>query len=107
MNKSYQYAPWIFKMICEVTRLTNKIHTTYKPNKGNIECLLKLGKNAPPRPSSSAGPYLAGPSTHDAPSSSQGPSQSKGNLPPDKKKSIFNFLSQGLFAYFNVGKHNA
>jgi hypothetical protein len=26
---------------------------------------------------------------------------------PGKKKIIFNFLSQGLFACFNVGKHNA
>jgi hypothetical protein len=42
-NKSCQYAPWIFKMICEVTGvdiLTDKTHTWYKPNKGNIECLL-------------------------------------------------------------------
>jgi hypothetical protein len=52
-NKSCQYAPWIFKMICEVTGvdiLTDKPHSWYKPNKGNIERLLKLGKHAPPRP---------------------------------------------------------
>jgi hypothetical protein len=66
-----------------------------------------LGKHAPPRPSSFAGPSSGGLSTHDAPSSSQGPSRSKGHVPPGKKKSIFNFLSQGLFACFNVGKHNA
>jgi hypothetical protein len=38
-NKSCQYAPWIFKMICEVTGvdiLTDKSHSWYKPNKGNI-----------------------------------------------------------------------
>jgi hypothetical protein len=40
-------------MICEVTGvdiLTDKPHSWYKPNKGNIERLLKLGKHAPPRP---------------------------------------------------------
>jgi hypothetical protein len=34
-NKSCQYAPWIFKMICEVTGvdiLTDKSHSWYKPN---------------------------------------------------------------------------
>jgi hypothetical protein len=54
-NKSCQYAPWIFKMICEVTGidiLTDKPHGWYKPNKGNIERLLKLGKHAPPRATS-------------------------------------------------------
>jgi hypothetical protein len=47
-QKSCQYAPWIFK-ICEVTGvdiLTDKSHSFYKPNKGNIERLLKLGKHA-------------------------------------------------------------
>jgi hypothetical protein len=36
-------SPWIFKMICEVTGvdiLTDKPHSWYKPNKGNIERLL-------------------------------------------------------------------
>jgi hypothetical protein len=58
-NKSCQYAPWIFRMICEIAKvdiLTDKPHTWYKPNKGNIERLLKLGKHGPPRPSSSVGP---------------------------------------------------
>jgi hypothetical protein len=70
-NKSCQYAPWIFKMICEVTGvdiLTDKPHGWYKPNKGGIECLLKLGKHAPPRATSSGGP-----STYEPPSSSIGP----------------------------------
>jgi hypothetical protein len=43
-NKSCQYAPWIFKMICEVTGveiLNDKPHSWYKPNKGNIERLLR------------------------------------------------------------------
>jgi uncharacterized protein YozE (UPF0346 family) len=55
-NNSYQYAPWIFKMICEVTGidiLTDKPHSWYKPSEGNIEQLLKLGKHAPPRATSS------------------------------------------------------
>jgi hypothetical protein len=107
-NKSCQYAPWIFKMICEVTRvdiLTNKPHSWYKPNKGNIECLLKFGKHAPPRPTSLGGSSSGVPSTYEPPSSSLGPSASRGTVPLCKK--IFNFLSQGLFACFNVGKHNA
>jgi hypothetical protein len=109
-NKSCQYAPWIFKMIREVTGvgiLTDKPYSWYKPNKGNIERLLKLGKHAPPRPASLGGSSSGGPSTYEPPSSSLGPSASRGTVPPGKKKSIFNFLSQGLFACFNVGKHNA
>jgi hypothetical protein len=97
-------------MICEVTVvdiLTDKPHAWYKPNKGNIERLLKLGNHAPPRATSSGGPSTGGPSTYEPPSSSLGPSASRGTVPPGKKKSIFNFLSQGLFACFNVGKHNA
>jgi hypothetical protein len=100
-NKSCQYAPWIFKMICEVTRvdiLTDKTHTWYKQNKGNIERLLKLGKHAPPRATSLGGPSSGGPSSYEPPSSSRGPSASRGTFPPGKKKSIFNFLCQGLFA---------
>jgi hypothetical protein len=81
-NKSCQYAPWIFKMICEVTGVnicSDKVHTYYKPNKGNIERLLKLGKHAPPRPTSLAGSSSAGSSTFDSPSFSQGPSHAKGH----------------------------
>jgi hypothetical protein len=109
-NKSCQYAPWIFKMICELTEvdiLTDKTHTWYKPNKGNIERLLKLDKHAPTRATFSGGPSSGGPSFYEPPYSSRGPSSSRGTIPPSKKKSIFNFLSKGLFAYFNVGKHNA
>jgi hypothetical protein len=109
-NRSYNYAPSILRMISEVAEvdiLTNKTHTWYKPNTGNIERLLKLGKHTPPRAPTSAEPSSGGPSSYEAPSSSRGPSSSIGNLPPGKKKSIFNFLSQNLFACFNVGKHNA
>jgi hypothetical protein len=109
-NKSCQYGPWIFKMIHEVTGvdiLTDKPHSWYKPNKGNIERLLKLGKHAPPRPAPVGGTSSGGPSSYEPPSSSLGPSASRGTVPPGKKKSIFNFRSQGLFACFNVGKHNA
>jgi hypothetical protein len=56
---------------------------------------------------SSGGHSTGGPSTYEPRSSSLGPSASRGTVPPGKKKSIFNFLSQGLFACFNVGKHNA
>ena len=54
------------------------------------------------------GTSQAGPSSQQAPSSPQAPPYSQG-LPPlgSKKKSILNFISQGLFASFNVGKHNA
>jgi hypothetical protein len=93
-NKSCQYAPWIFKMICEVTGvdvLTDKPHAWYKPNKGNIEHLLKLGKHAPPRATSSGGPSTGGPSTYEPTSSSLGPSASRGTVPPGKKKIILNF----------------
>jgi hypothetical protein len=109
-NKSCQYVPWIFKMICEVTGvdiLTDKCHFWYKPNKGNIESLLKLGKHAPPRLAPVGGTSSGGPPSYEPPSSSRGPSASRGTVPPGKKKSTFNFLSQGLFACFNVGKHNA
>jgi hypothetical protein len=53
------------------------------------------------------GTSSGGPSSYEPPSFSRGPSASRGTVPPGKKKSIFNFLSQGLFACFNVGKHNA
>jgi hypothetical protein len=95
-NKCCQYVPWILKMICEVTGvdiLTNKPHAWYKPNKGKIERLVKLGKHAPPPATSSGGPSTGGPSTYEPPSNSLGPSVSRGTIPPGKKKSIFNFLS--------------
>jgi hypothetical protein len=62
-----------------------------------------LGKHAPPRPSTAGGSSSGGLSTFEPPSSSRGPSASRGTVPSGKKKSIFNFLSQGLFACFNVG----
>jgi hypothetical protein len=52
-------------MICEVTGvdiLTDKPHSWYKPNKGNIERLLRLGKHAPPRPASVGGTSSGSPS---------------------------------------------
>ena len=47
-------------------------------------------------PGSSVDPSGAGPS------SSRGPSRA-----PGKKKGMLNFISRGLFACFNIGKHNA
>jgi hypothetical protein len=93
-NKSCQYAHWIFKMICEVVEvniLTNKTHTWYKPNKGNIERHLKLGKHAPPRDPTLGGPSSGGPSSYEAPSSSCGPSSSRGNSPPARRRASSTF----------------
>ena len=103
-------------MICTVAGVqiqTDKLHHVYKPSKGAIDRLLKLGKHAPRLPPSEGTSQQAPPSPH-APSSAhglssaQGPSSAQG-LPPSgsKKKSVLNFISQGLFACFNVGKHNA
>jgi hypothetical protein len=76
-------------------------------DKGAIDCLLKLGKwarNLPPLEGTPQGVS----SSQQAPSSSQGPPRVQGLPPSDsKKKSILNFISQGLFTCFNVGKHNA
>jgi hypothetical protein len=107
-KKSCHYGPYIFAMIKEVTRveiLTDKGHQVYKPKKGHLERLLKLESHAPRR--STQGPSQAPSSSH-GPSSSQGPSSSRGPPPrAPKKKGILNFISQGLFACFNVGRHNA
>jgi hypothetical protein len=112
-NKNCHYAPYIFAMINEVTCvniLTDKGHQVYKPKKGQLQRLLKLGAHAPRR--SAPGPSLApsshGPTSSHGPSSSQGPSSSRGPPPrAPKKKEILNFISQGLFACFNVDRHNA
>jgi hypothetical protein len=93
-NKSSQYAPWIFKMICEVAGvdiLPDKTHSWYKPNKGNIERLLKLGKHAPPRPATVGGSSSGGPSSYEPPSSSRGPSASRGTVPPARKRVFSTF----------------
>jgi hypothetical protein len=97
-KKGYHYAPYIFAMIKEVNGveiLTDKGHQVYKPKKGHLESLLTQGPSQ--APSSSQGP-----STSHGPSSSRDP-------PPcaPKKKGILKFISQGLFACFNVGRHNA
>jgi hypothetical protein len=95
-------------MIKEVTGveiLTNKGHQVYKPKKGHLERLLKIGSHAPRR--STQRPSQAPSSSH-GPSTSHGPSSSR--APPSrapKKKGILNFISQGLFACFNLGRHNA
>ena len=70
-----------------------------------MDRLLKIGTHALPQrtqgqsnsqaPGSSADPSEAGPS------SSRGPSRG-----PGKKKGMLNFVSRGLFACFNIGKHN-
>jgi hypothetical protein len=106
-NKSCQYAPWIFKMICEVTGvdiLTDKPHPWYKPNKGNIECLFKLGKHAPPRATPSGGPSTGGPSTYEPPSSSLGPSTSRGTVPPGKKKEYLQLSISGPLRLLQCGE---
>jgi hypothetical protein len=112
-KKEYHYAPDIFAMIKEVTGvniLTDKGHQVYKPKKGQLQRLLKLGAHAPRR--SIQGPLHAPsshvPSSSRGPSSSQGPSSSCGPPPhAPNKKGILSFISQDLFACFNVGRHNA
>ena len=52
--------------------------------------------------SSSHGPAASHNPSQAGPSSSHGPPRA-----PRKKKGILNFISQGLFACFNVGRHNA
>jgi hypothetical protein len=105
-KKGCHYAFYIFAMIKEVTCveiLTNKGHQVYKPKKGHLECLLKIGSHAPRR--STQGPSQAasssqGPSTSHDPSSPRGP-------PPRTPKKKLNFISQGIFACLNMGCHNA
>jgi hypothetical protein len=107
-KKSYHYASFIFAMIKEVIGieiLTDKGHQVYKPKKGQLQHLLKLGAHAPHH--STQGPSHAPSSSH-GPSSSQGPSSSHGPPPrASKKKGILSFISQGFFGCFNVGCHNA
>jgi hypothetical protein len=94
----------MIKEVTSVNILTDKGHQVYKPKKGQFEHLLKLGAHSPHR--STQGPSHGPSSTH-GPSSSQGPSSSYGSPPrAPKKKGIFNFISQGVFACFNVGRHN-
>jgi hypothetical protein len=87
----------MIKEVTGVNILTDKGHQVYKPKKGQLQHLLKLGAHAPRRstqgpshdPSSSHGPL----SSH-GPSSSQGPSSSRGPPPrAPKKKGILNFIS--------------
>lgn len=94
-RKSCHYAPYIFSLIKSVTTLDilmDKDHPVYKLKKGALEGLLKIGSHAIPHPPPQ------GPSSSHEPSSSRGPS----SFHPPKKKGFFNFLSQGLFACFNV-----
>ena len=86
--------------------LADQNHLVYRPSKGTVDRLLKISTHAHPRrtrgqsssqaPGSSVDPSKAGPS------SSRGPSRA-----PGKKKGMLNFISRGLFACFNIGKHNA
>jgi hypothetical protein len=113
LKKGCYYAAYIFVMIKEVTGvniLTDKGYQVYKPKKSQLQHLLKLRAHAPRR--STQGSSHAS-SSHD-PSSSHGPSSSQGlpssRGPPTrapKKNGILSFISQGLFAYFTVGRHNA
>jgi hypothetical protein len=93
-KKSSHYAPYIFAMIKEVTAvniLTDKGHQVYKPKKGHLERLLKIGAHAPRH--ATQGPPHAPLSSH-APSSSQGHSSSRGPPPrAPKKKGILSFIS--------------
>ena len=108
-KRGCHYAPYIFFMIKEmagINILADQNHLVYKPSKGTLDRLLQIGSHAPPRwtqgqsssqaPGSSYDPYEA------SLSSSRGPPRA-----PTKKKGILNFISQGLFACFNIRKHNA
>jgi uncharacterized protein YozE (UPF0346 family) len=106
-KKSYHYAPYIFAMIKQVTGveiMTDKGHQVYKPKKRQLQHLVKFGSHAPR--CSTQGPSQTPTILHGL-SSSQGPSSSRGPPRAPKKKGILNFISQGLFACFNVGHHNA
>jgi hypothetical protein len=94
----------MIKEVTGVNILTDKGHQVYKSKKGQLQRLLKLGAHAPR--CSAQGPSHA-PNSH-SPSSSQDPSSSH-DPPPraPKKKEILSFISQGLFACFNVGRHSA
>ena len=97
-------------MIKEVTGLeilTDKGHSVYKPKKGAIERLLKIGSHAIPPPPDSDPSGAQGPSSSHGPSTHAGPSSSHGPPRAPKKKGVLNFLSKSLFACFNVGKHLA
>lgn len=100
------YAPYIFHMIKRVTGLeilTDKVHLPYKPPKGKLEQLLKIGKHSSGvEPTQASGPGAS--SSHD-PATSHGPSSSHG--PPRGKKSTLASIAQGLFACFNVCRHTA
>ena len=120
-KKGCHYAPYIFHMITEVTGvdiLTDKGHQVYKPSKGTLERLLKVGShaipqaqpgpaNAPPQAPPQAPSSSHRPSIFQGPSSSHGPSSSQGPPRAPKKKGILRFISQVLFACFNIGRHNA
>jgi len=105
-KKGCHYAPYIFHMIREVIGiniLADQNHLVYRPNKGAVDILLKIGTHAHPQhtrgqsssqaPGSSVDPSEAGPS------SSRGPSRG-----PGKKKGMLNFISRGRFACFNIGE---
>jgi hypothetical protein len=80
-------------MIIEVAGveiLTDKSHQVYKPKKGQLQCLLKLGVHAPRRSTQGASHV---PSSSHGPSSSQGPSSSHGPPRAPKKKGILSFIS--------------
>ena len=85
--------------------MIDKGHQVYRPSKGTLDRLLKTGPHDPHPPASalsgSHGPSGSQEPSHAGPSSSRGPSH---HAP--KKKGILKFLSQGLFACFNVGRHN-
>jgi hypothetical protein len=90
-KKGCHYAPYIFAIIKEVTGvniLTDKGHQVYKPNKGQLQRLLKLGAHGPRHCTQgpSHAPSSHGPSSSHSPSSSQGPSSSRGPSPCGQRK---------------------
>ena len=106
-KRGCHYAPYIFYMITKVTNLdimTDKCHPVYRPSKGTLDRLLKIGAHAPSSPDADAPPATTDPSQA-GPSSSCGPSRTSHRAP--KKKGILQFLSQRLFACFNVAKNNS
>ena len=102
------YAPYIFHIVKEMTQLDitpSKVHLPYKPPKGKLEQLLKVGRHATniaPRVSTRVrldpgASSSHGPSTGPHPSPSRGPS-THAYGPPMGKKGKLAFL----FACFNV-----
>jgi hypothetical protein len=117
-KSSCHYAPYIFKMILHVTGLnilTNKSHIAYKPVKGKLDQLLRIGShalpNAPKKPisgvlsigePSSSRPLITPLEEEEEQEAHRSPSR-----PPKMKKgkSTLRVLVEGVFACFKSNKH--